>query len=524
MFSVDDILIGARFLRRLPGFLRHPVTIEEARAILRRRLERRETDFLNLVRRAIYEYPLSPYRVLLGLAGCEYGDLERLVRQEGVEGALLSLLRAGVYLTVDEFKGRRPVIRGSTTLAIDSERLRNPRSSVHLATHTSGSRSAATTVLHDFSSIRDRAVNTCLTLHARGGLEWVKAIWAVPGNAALVLRYGCFGAPPARWFSPVACTAPGLHPRYRWGARALRWGSLLAGVPLPACQYVPFDDPLPIVRWLMEILRNGRIPHLWAFPSAAVRACRAALNAKIELHGAQFTITGEPVTAARLAVIRQAGAEAVPDYGSGEAGGFTSYGCLAPEAPDEVHFFHDLHAVIQPGDFRVPSLPPRTLCVSSLRLTSPFILLNASMGDHAIMVRRTCGCPLDQLGWTSHLHTIRSFEKLTAAGMTFLDTDVAYVLEETLPRRFGGGPTDYQLVEEESEDGQPRLRLLVHPRLGRVDSEAVAEAFLSAISMGSGVERVMGILWRDARLLRVERRAPLSTPSGKILHLHAGKR
>jgi hypothetical protein len=50
--------------------------------------------------------------------------------------------------------------------------------------------------------------------------------------------------------------------------------------------------------------------------------------------------------------------------------------------------------------------------------------------------------------------------------MTFLDTDVIRVLEEELPARFGGTPTDYQLLEEEADDGQPRLQLLVHPRVG----------------------------------------------------------
>jgi hypothetical protein len=57
------------------------------------------------------------------------------------------------------------------------------------------------------------------------------------------------------------------------------------------------------------------------------------------------------------------------------------------------------------------------------------------------------------LGWTTHLRDIRSQEKLTAGGMTFLDTDLIRVLEEVLPARFGGAPTDYQLVEEEAEEG-----------------------------------------------------------------------
>ena len=118
---------------------------------------------------------------------------------------------------------------------------------------------------------------------------------------------------------------------------------------------------------------------------------------------------------------------------------------------------------------------------------------------------------------------IRSLEKLTAGGMTFLDTDVVRVLEEVLPARFGGGPTDYQLVEQETEDGRPQLRLLVHPALGTLDPAAVAEVFLAVISRGPGAEAVMGLAWRDAELLRVERSAPLATAAGKILHLHVAR-
>ncbi|MBM2836780.1 MAG: hypothetical protein HW409_969, partial [candidate division NC10 bacterium] len=115
LFPLEDAIIGARFLWRLPSFLRHPISAEQAKVTLRRRLEEREGNFMALARQAIYSHAASPYRQLLTLAGCEYGDLERLVGQEGVEGALRALYRQGVYLTVDEFKGRRPVVRGNAT-------------------------------------------------------------------------------------------------------------------------------------------------------------------------------------------------------------------------------------------------------------------------------------------------------------------------------------------------------------------------------------------------------------------------
>jgi hypothetical protein len=146
------------------------------------------------------------------------------------------------------------------------------------------------------------------------------------------------------------------------------------------------------------------------------------------------------------------------------------------------------------------------------------------MGDRAVVSARQCGCPLERLGWVTHLDTVRSFEKLTVAGTTFLDTDLIRVLEEMLPARFGGGPTDYQLIHDEGPEGQPRVRLLAHPALGPLDPETVAEAFIGAMSQGSGAEHVMGLAWREAGLFRVERRPPQTTAAGRILHLHASGR
>jgi len=518
----EDVAAGARFLWSLPGFLRHPISVEHARAILRRRLEEREADFLALVCNAIYGQATSPYRELLNLAGCEYGDLERLVAREGVEGSLHTLFQRGVYLTVDESKGRRPVVRGSATLAVNPVLLRNPCSAFHTPVQSGGSRGTATPVPIDLAWLRDCAVYMRLIYRARGDIGWLHAVWGVPGGAAMLvtLLYSRMGAPPVRWFSQVDPAAPGLHPRYRWSARGMRWGSLLAGVPLPRPQHVPLTNPLRVAHWMAGILRAGGTPHLYTFASSAVRLCRAALDAGVDLRGAQLTLGSEPITAARLAAVRRAGAEAVPGYGTAECN-YIGTGCLAPEAPDDLHLVHDTHALIQPGpDGEQTDLPPSALLISSLRRTAPVILLNVSLGDQAVVARRACGCPLERLGWATHLHTVRSYEKLTAGGMTFLDTDVIRVLEEVLPARFGGGPTDYQLLEEEAPDGQPDLQLLVEPALGPLDPDAVTDAFLGALGGGSGVERVMATQWRQGRFLRVQRRAPLLTASGKVLHLH----
>lgn len=524
MTQFDDLVVGARFLRALPSFLRTRTTPEQARAVLRERLDHREARFLTLLRRAVYDHPGSPYRELLRLAGCALGDLERLVTRDGVEHALSVLLQHGVYVTVDEYKGRRPLVRAGVHVPIDPDRLRNPRGRTHFSVRTSGSRGSGTALGVDLGYIRAHAMNKCLVLAAQQGLGWRHAVWQVPGGGAMgqILRFSALGGYPARWFSQIDPWSRELHPRYRWSVRVLRWGSILAGRRLPLPEHVPLADPLPIARWLAEVRGAGEIPHLFTFPSAAVRLSQTARTAGLDIGGARFMVSGEPITAARLASIREAGAEPSAHYGTIESNAI-GYGCLAPAHPDDIHFLHDLHAVIQVPDRHASGLPAGALLLSSIDASAPLILLNLSLGDGAAVVSRSCGCPLEGAGWRTHLHTIRSFEKLTAGGMTFLGTDVIRVLEEVLPGRFGGGPADYQLVEEEGRDGSAWLRLLVHPGVGPLDPEAVGAAFVAALSHGSGSEKVMGLAWRDAALVRVERRAPVTTASGKLLHLHVGQ-
>jgi hypothetical protein len=349
----------------------------------------------------------------------------------------------------------------------------------------------------------------------------VHAVWGVPGSALVVnlLEYSAFGRV-GRWFSQIDPGAPSLHARYRWSARLAWMGSRLAGRPLPGPEHVPLDDPMPIVRWLDQERRAGRTPHLHAYTSAIVRLCQASRDAGGDLAGVQFACVGEPSTAARLTTIRATGAAAWPRYAGLECGP-VGFGCLTPAAADDLHFFHDRLAVIQPGPEAPPAgLPADALLFTGLRpRSSPLTLLNVSLGDRAAVSERTCGCPLGALGWRRHLGEVRSFEKLTSGGMNVLDSDVVRILEEVLPARFGGGPGDYQLVEDEAANGQPRLTLLLHPRIGPLDPEAAVRAFLDAVAAGrSG--RVTSLAWAAGGLLRVERRAPVATATGKIQHLH----
>ena len=124
--TVADLVAGLRVLARLPRLVRTPLSAADAKTALGERLARREADFLSLVRRGVYENPASPFRTLLAHAGCEPGDLARLVRADGIEGALRTLLRAGVYVTGDELKGVHPIVRGSLRHAATPVAFRNP--------------------------------------------------------------------------------------------------------------------------------------------------------------------------------------------------------------------------------------------------------------------------------------------------------------------------------------------------------------------------------------------------------------
>ena len=100
--------------------------------------------------------------------------------------------------------------------------------------------------------------------------------------------------------------------------------------------------------------------------------------------------------------------------------------------------------------------------------------------------------------------------------MAISDVDAICVLEETLPARFGGAPTHYQLWEDETSDGRPRLRLLVDPGLGAVRAADVVDAFYDAVAARSDAMRVMAKAWQAAGVVVVERTPPVVTAGGKI--------
>jgi hypothetical protein len=68
----------------------------------------------------------------------------------------------------------------------------------------------------------------------------------------------------------------------------------------------------------------------------------------------------------------------------------------------------DLHAIVQAGSTLDAPIPSDGLLVSTLASASPFLMLNVSMGDRAVLEERACGCPFEQPGLTTHLRSWRA--------------------------------------------------------------------------------------------------------------------
>lgn len=518
-----DVVGGLAFLARLPAFLRRPMNPAEARTLVDRRRAQRDAAFLALMHREVFGVSSSPYRALLHHAGCERGDLDQLVRTEGLDRALAVLARRGVYLTVDEFKGRQAIRRGGVALQGTPGHAATSTARHSIVQRTSGTRGVRSIVPLELAFEAEHAASACLFLAARGHRDWMHALWEVPGGAALrhALWLSKLGAPPTEWFTQVDPGRALLPARYAWSWRLARLTGTACGVRLPGPRFVAIDEPAAVVDWIRRCLAIGRVPHLWTFVTSAVRVCQAAEAAGVRLDGVQFTANGEPITRERVAAIERTGARLGGYYGSVETGPM-GYACLAPSEPDEMHVLDDLHAVLTADETLMPlGLPQGAVLVTSLRPSTPLLLLNVAIGDRAVAVTRRCGCPMESYGWNSRMHEVRSYSKVTAAGMTFFDSDLIRILEQSLPSKFGGGPTDYQLAEEATPDGGSALRLRVASSLGPLDEGALIEVFLAAVSASGAAARVMSAAWREAGVVRIERRAPIVSDSGKIAHFRA---
>jgi hypothetical protein len=514
----DLITGGWRYACGLREFLGVTVDLDEAERILKHQLEDREESFLRLVELGIYANPRNPYRRLLLHAGFRLADVQSLVRELGLETALERLYAVGVYVTLDEFKGRAPIQREGLDFSVKDTDFNNSLLTPHYQGTTSASRGGGSRLEIDFEFIANDALGSLCALTANGVIDRPVVVGqASPPSVhglKTVFRLARMGRMPKKWFS----SSKPLWNRQGLQGRALTIYTLVAsrlyGRPMPRPQH---PKPSAIVRFLAQEVRSGTPALVYAVPSQAVRICLAAEEAGADIAGTAFFGGGEPYTAGKAEVLKRVGAAGMPSYGMNESGQL-SYSCGAPAGPDDMHLMRDKVAVLQVPLQIAPGPKVGALFLTTLVPSTPKLMLNVESGDYAVMEERDCGCLLQTLGFTTHIREVRSYEKLTSEGVMFMGSMLHELLDEQLPARFGGSATDYQLVEEE-QDGLPRVSIVVSPRIGVVDEEAVKQVLVESVGFADWSRR-MAEQWRKAGTLRVERREPYATLSSKILPLH----
>jgi len=523
-----------RFINGFRKFAQAKMQPEEAvnaaRKCITERTAAREGNFLNLMEKGVFGYPQSPYLKLLQPKKIAFGDLRRWVQSDGLEAALRKLESEGVYFNVDEFKGRVPVKRHGSTFRCDPSMFDNPFLSFVYEVRSGGTRSAGTRVRIDFDYLHQRSLYDALLLDTHGCLTAPVANWfpVFPGAPGInsSLRFAHIGNPVRRWFSQVDEKKLDVGFERKLAKKLLHFLSKTYGCPLADAEYVTVNEAETVARWAYEMIQLHGACVVYTFAASAVRVCVAAAEADLDLHGVRFLVTGEPLTPSKKREIEAAGAVAVPVYGISEAGVIAA-GCDAPyPESDHCHLYQDTTAIIT---HKCP-VPHSDQVVDAFLFTSvlyesPKLLLNVGMGDFGNLSSDPCACGFGQVGFTTCLSSIRSYEKLTGEGVTFVGTDFVGIVEEKLPALFGGRSTDYQLVEEEDAAGIPRLRLLVSPRLGPVDERAVANTFLKLLlgAEDRGWAQAGTEMWRQSGTVQVVREIPLATAGGKILPFHLMK-
>jgi hypothetical protein len=496
-----------RLVLGLRMFLSARLTLDAAQTQLRRRIERRDERFLEMLGHLVYERPRSPYAALLRWAGCDPGDVEASVRAHGVDATLERLREAGVHLSLDEFKSRTPIVRPGLTLETSPRDFDNPiflgRA---LSGATSGTSGTGSRVFLDWSGLAEEAANE-LVLYATHGLHRAPlALWLPPppGLAGIrnVLVNAKFGRSPQRWFSPT----PWSSLRHRLATHGLVAGCRLFGTPAPRVEVVDPDDAWAVAAWLAEGRARGEARILSAVTSAAVRVAGAAAERGLDLEGSVVFATGEPLTLRRRRYIESSGLRAFARYVTAETG-MVAGGCGRGPEPDGMHLYLDRVAA-------VPGLDRGAFLLTTLSRGTPKVMVNVDLGDRFALERRACRCAFGDIGMDHHVSGVHASERMTTEGGAVLVSELVEIAG-MLVERAGAGPDDVQLAELQDRRGLASVQLIVSPTVP-IDEPALVHEVLAELSKRGPAQRTMAELWRQSGTLSVVRAAPRPTSGAKL--------
>jgi hypothetical protein len=508
-----------RFTRGLRRLVRHPVPYEVARDTVRSDLANRESLLLRSLDELVLPFPSSPTRQLLEVAGIERGDVARLLDDHGLDGALGVLRDAGVYVAYEEYQGHVPATRGSATLEFSPPAFFNPVQRADFLGATGGSRGAPTQLELSFAYERRQAMLRLLQYELYGVRKAPTATWApvFPSAAGFgaTVKAAAAGNAPERWFSQVAAVTEGVTSHKRRFNQVFPALNAIARTGLPVPEHVPTSSASVVVDWFQDALRRDGRALIGGYASSITAAARYAIDHGIDLTGVVAMPASEPVTTAKLNVMRAAGMRPCPLYAFMPEGGI-AIGC--PHTPDETYHLwdHDLAAITRRRQ-RSDGLDIDAFVWTSLSREAPRVMLNVENDDYGRITRddQPCECLLGQLGVRTRISDVRGVSKVVAAGITLEGELFDEIVEHALPARLGGGPGDYQFVEDEL-DGRARVTLRVHPDVGAIDESAAIATVLDVLrKTDNGV--LAAEVWSPAGVLRVQREVPLLTPAGKCL-------
>jgi hypothetical protein len=510
-----------RLLRGLRSLRRDGIDVEGSIDAVAAQVRDRDARFTHLLDELVWSVPSSPYLPLLTHAGAERGDVVDLVAREGLAGALRQLCDAGVYISYDEWLGRRPARRGSATFELRPADFTNPRTPPDQLGSTSGTRSGGTTVGMSFANLRHGAELEVVRMAAWDGRPGRTAVWlpVLPSGAGLnaILRHATMGQPPEAWFSQVPPGIRQITIDKQAANRLLPLAGRLMGLRLPRPVHTPVDDPDPVVDWCERALAAAGTAAITGYTSSMVVLCRRAVERGVSLDGLTITVTGEPLTAAKAVAMRAAGATPVNRYAFMQ---FGAAGVSCPLCADEaLHVWDGDVAVITRRVERPDGTEVDAFLWTSLDPRTRGVFLNVENDDYGDLDvdQPPCSCLLGQLGMRTRVAHVRGVSKIVADGMTVRGEVFEQLADIDLPSRFGGGPGDWQFAEVEL-DGRTHVTLRVAPRVGTVDAEAVRAVVREAIRREE-VGRLADEIWQDR--LRVERMEPQPRPSGKVLPYQA---
>lgn len=518
MTTLGKARSGMRFARGLSWIVRNPHTLEGARETVADEVARRSERFLTSIDEMVWPFAGSPTRQLLIGAGLEPGDVHALVADRGLDDALGALRDAGVYVSYEEYQGRTDARRGSATFSFQPPDFFNPTQKADYMATTGGSRGAGTPVELSWAWQRYQGLKGPIQNEVNRGGSAPIAVWlpVFPSAAGFgaVVKQAAGGKAPVRWFSQIPTDISGISTHKQLVNRFLPALNALTRSGLPSPEYVPTDDPEPVVRWLRDTVAAQGGALIVGYASSITAAARWAVDRGIDLTGVVAMPASEPVTAGKLAAMRAAGMRPYSGYA------FVPEGVVAMSCDrcedEEYHLWDHEVALTSRTRTREDGAEVAAFLWTSLSPEAPRVLVNVENDDYGVVRHGVeCGCGYGQLGLRTRVADIRGISKVVAAGISLDGETFDRLVEIALPARLGGGPGDYQFVEEEGPSGTV-VSLRIHPRLGAVDDDAALALVrdeLKATENGVLAARV----WTAGDGLRVVRAPAASTKAGKTL-------